>query len=667
MITRKFSDISFSDISVSLSVAFLLLIFLAVPVLAQDGHLEEGSTGEGGTTSATETTPYTCKKVVDNGPPSEKIDLFVIANSLASAPLDASTFDSIAEKQIDKDGTSRGFFSVEPFKSHKSYFNVYTIRPKTGTATAMIDIYNTYKADGVTKAMPPMDEAAKALQEIIVKACSVNPDEVSRIVVDTSPMSRNEGGEHVNAKNVGIRMVLVYIPTVSADKAKSGDFDNVVQTFLHELGHMFGQLGEEYKVDSNFGTAGIVNLDDRNLTKWCSGIDTTSAYYPYYQEWASCVVEVEKTVSKFSVPGDLLPDGRSPGYNFGQGSGFGATVNSDARKKLIACYHTAAKKLWNNKQEVMLGVNFGKDCLIGTGGYLSRTNDVFFRQQYASVMGSTDFLPLVYILKDSMNIKLPLLGSWSDFSYIGSDSYQAVLDKYYDKVEAQQWTYGGYSEKILKDKIESFPGVVPGSTQTASTTNSSDDSFPQDQSEYPSDVIVNCSSLPPDDACESNPECEITKGILDYITFKPGTCAPKEEQPLVQNSEALAITKEGKVGIGTTTPGQTLSVVGNIGVSGSYGGFVMYDRATNLLSSQWYSPTAGETRLYNHVTATDSVTINPLGNVGIGTTKPKAKLDVNGELLVRGRAIFQPEQNVCYSCGPNNKGVWSCNRVGCPS
>ncbi len=83
----------------------------------------------------------------------------------------------------------------------------------------------------------------------------------------------------------------------------------------------------------------------------------------------------------------------------------------------------------------------------------------------------------------------------------------------------------------------------------------------------------------------------------------------------------------GNVGIGTTTPGQKLTVAGTI--ESTSGGFKFPDGTTqsSAATSLW---AANATNIYN----TNS------GNVGIGTTNPGQKLEVNGNIKVDGAGIY---------------------------
>lgn len=76
------------------------------------------------------------------------------------------------------------------------------------------------------------------------------------------------------------------------------------------------------------------------------------------------------------------------------------------------------------------------------------------------------------------------------------------------------------------------------------------------------------------------------------------------------------------------------TVDGSIGTTGSQAGLLLFDRQTDQKSSLWYSPTPGETRLYDYATGAERLVIKNNGNIGIGTVNATAKLTVNGSALV---------------------------------
>ena len=128
-------------------------------------------------------------------------------------------------------------------------------------------------------------------------------------------------------------------------------------------------------------------------------------------------------------------------------------------------------------------------------------------------------------------------------------------------------------------------------------------------------------------------------------------------------AERLRITSGGNVGIGTTSPDTKLQVIGNIGVgAGTYNGGIYANSSSSGIDSNWgfdiartdgvadystrlkYYPNTGESRkggiynslsntwvLYGDSNNTPNVII-PSGNVGIGTTAPYSKLQVNGNI-----------------------------------
>lgn len=103
------------------------------------------------------------------------------------------------------------------------------------------------------------------------------------------------------------------------------------------------------------------------------------------------------------------------------------------------------------------------------------------------------------------------------------------------------------------------------------------------------------------------------------------------------NGELVRITNTGSMGIGTTNPGAKLEVAGQIKITGGTpgAGKVLTSDANGLAS--WQTPagglptgTVGQTLRHDGTTwVTNSVIYNDGTNVGIGTTSPGIKLEVN--------------------------------------
>jgi len=103
----------------------------------------------------------------------------------------------------------------------------------------------------------------------------------------------------------------------------------------------------------------------------------------------------------------------------------------------------------------------------------------------------------------------------------------------------------------------------------------------------------------------------------------------------------MTILSTGNVGIGTTTPATALHVIGTVTASafsgGTYAGTI---GASNVSAGQFGSGTGGGIYTFS-------------GNVGIATTTPGQKLDVNGNITISNPA------NYFMFSGGNGTASWS--------
>ena len=114
---------------------------------------------------------------------------------------------------------------------------------------------------------------------------------------------------------------------------------------------------------------------------------------------------------------------------------------------------------------------------------------------------------------------------------------------------------------------------------------------------------------------------------------------------LVTDGTDRMILKDGNVGIGTSSPVRDLHVKGalsdaRIAIDGGTANLVSLDFLKDGID-EWafyMPPNADELRIVEQGVADDRLTIKSGGNVGIGTTSPGVKLDVDGQIRAKAGA-----------------------------
>jgi hypothetical protein len=114
-------------------------------------------------------------------------------------------------------------------------------------------------------------------------------------------------------------------------------------------------------------------------------------------------------------------------------------------------------------------------------------------------------------------------------------------------------------------------------------------------------------------------------GIDNTLSYgKEGMVSNHDLAIETNNAPRIYITNAGNIGIGTTNPRDTLDVTGDVAM-GRNGG------------STWYFQTpASDLRIVSATNTANFCIIPNGGNVGIGTTTPSAKLDINGTTRAEG-------------------------------
>lgn len=137
------------------------------------------------------------------------------------------------------------FFSIEPYKTYRDYFNVYTgisVSPESGIGGVNTIIYNKFNTTAKDGSKLGGRNGEQDFNEIFKYACkapTVTEDNLSRTLIVIVPNTSEYGGVcYMYAGGEAI----AYCPM--SDYAYPLDFRGVVQ---HEAGgHGFGKLGDEY-------------------------------------------------------------------------------------------------------------------------------------------------------------------------------------------------------------------------------------------------------------------------------------------------------------------------------------------------------------------------------------------------------------------------------------
>src|SRR3989338_5402682 len=168
----------------------------------------------------------------------------------------------------------------------------------------------------------------------------------------------------------------------------------------------------------------------------------------------------------------------------------------------------------------------------------------------------------------------------------------------------------------------------------------------------------------------------VIKGIEEQNYNSLGALSFWTVNPTSGMAERVRIDSNGNVGIGTTSPGAKLEVAGEIRSNNSIasGSGLRIQTAASTIgivgASGWvkgtsatdlgiFAETGKSITFMSGGSATDRMTIDSSGNVGIGTTGPGSKLEVNGDITTTAKDQLIVAR---YSAGSNDYAaslIWS--------
>jgi hypothetical protein len=177
------------------------------------------------------TSPYKVGKLLENGLPAKKVDIVILGDGYAKA--DMEKFRADAKKYND------AMFSTPPFNGRKGDFNVWTVEVESGESGIDIPDKNVWKNNALGTMYNTFGSARYVLttdNKALRDAAAAAPYDFICILINDS---RYGGGGIYN----------LYATTYTGETTKGQEWQ-MEYVYVHEFGHSFGGLGDEYYASS---------------------------------------------------------------------------------------------------------------------------------------------------------------------------------------------------------------------------------------------------------------------------------------------------------------------------------------------------------------------------------------------------------------------------------
>lgn len=171
--------------------------------------------------------PYAVRPLMQNGDPAKKVDILILGDGYAQGDLEKFRKDAAR--------FSEGLFSTKPFAGRRKDFNVWTMEVVAGESGVDIPDQNVWKRNPLGTMYNTFGSARYCLttdNRVLRDIAAAAPYDFICILVNES---RYGGGGIFN----------LYATCYTDEKTASQQWQ-MDYVFVHEFGHSFGGLGDEY-------------------------------------------------------------------------------------------------------------------------------------------------------------------------------------------------------------------------------------------------------------------------------------------------------------------------------------------------------------------------------------------------------------------------------------
>ena len=206
--------------------------------------------------------PYKLVTLAENGSPHEKVDILILGDGYARGDLEKFRKDAKHFNDL--------MFSTKPFKDRKKDFNVWALEVESKESGIDIPDKNVWKDNALGSAYNTFGSARYVLtteNKTLRTIAGAAPYDFLCILVNDS---RYGGGGIYN----------LYTTTYTGEQTKGQEWQ-MDYVYVHEFGHSFGGLGDEYYTSSTGYTdfylpgvepwePNVTALNDKSSLKWKS-------------------------------------------------------------------------------------------------------------------------------------------------------------------------------------------------------------------------------------------------------------------------------------------------------------------------------------------------------------------------------------------------------------